>query len=84
MMHNWTMYLNMAIGTVGIILVFLGLFEFVNLVEDIKGLILILVGLTIIIHYVYHLEKKAGISNKIIWVRAIILILVIYLVYYFL
>jgi hypothetical protein len=81
--NNVSLYLNMIIGSVGIILIALGMFKFLTIVESSAGYILTLLGLTITVHYIYHLEKKAGISDKLIWIRAILLILILGGIYYF-
>ncbi|MFN7253543.1 MAG: hypothetical protein ACK4M9_22630 [Anaerobacillus sp.] len=31
---------------------------------------------------IYYLEKKAGISNKLIWIRAVILIIILVSIYF--
>jgi hypothetical protein len=75
---NRNLYLNMILGSIGIILITLGIFEFLIIVKSTTGHILTLLGYVITVHYIYHLEKKAGISEKIIWIRAIILIVIIF------
>lgn len=82
--NNRILYINMIFGSIGIILIALGIFEFLTIVESLAGYILTLLGFIIIVHYIYHLEKKAGISNKLIWIRAIILILILVSISYFL
>jgi hypothetical protein len=69
---------NMILGSIGIILITLGIFEFLITVKNTTGHILTFLGYVITVHYIYHLEKKAGISEKIIWIRAIILIVIIF------
>lgn len=81
--QSGSLYLNMIIGSLGIILIFGGLLKFLEVVENSSGFILVILGLTITVHYIYHLEKKAGISEKMIWIRALFLILILGSVYYF-
>ncbi|QOY35049.1 hypothetical protein AWH56_020410 [Anaerobacillus isosaccharinicus] len=81
--QNGSLYMNMIFGSLGIILIFLGLLKFLEVEANSSGFILVILGLTITVHYIYHLEKKAGISDKIIWIRALFLILILGSVYYF-
>lgn len=81
---NRNLYISMIVGTIGIILIFLGIFEFFTIVESTKGYILMFIGFVITVQYIYHLERKVGLSEKVIWVRAIILILILFIAFYFL
>ncbi len=72
----------MIVGSIGIILIALGIFEFLSIVESTTGYILTILGFMIIVHYIYHLEKKAGISDTIIWIRASILIIILASIYF--
>ncbi|MGM0896626.1 MAG: hypothetical protein ACQEV0_01930 [Bacillota bacterium] len=69
-------YLYVCIGAIGMLLLTFGIFELLELIsiKTAPAFILIVSGLIILVHYIYHLEKKAGISNKLIWIRAIALI----------
>ncbi|KMJ57250.1 hypothetical protein AB685_17780 [Bacillus sp. LL01] len=80
--NNRSLYLNMILGSIGLLLIGFSIFEYLILVEITTGYILTLLGFIITVHYIYHLEKKAGISNKLIWIRAIILILIMFSIYY--
>ncbi|MFS0824674.1 hypothetical protein [Bacillus sp. 1P02SD] len=75
------LYLNMILGSIGIIFITLGIFEFLTIVESTVAYILTILGFVITVHYIYHLEKKAGISDKIIWIRAFILIIIVVSIY---
>lgn len=70
-------YLNMIVGTAGMILLVLGIFEQIFGQESVMGLPLMFIGFSFMIHYIYALEKESGVSNKLIWTRAIILILMV-------
>lgn len=67
----------MVLGSIGIILIFIGIFEFLKVVEIFKALILIMLGLAILVRYIYHLEEKAGLSKKIITIKAVIIIIIV-------
>lgn len=74
---NKNLYTNMIIGFIGLILtiVGIGILIFNPEVENTFTLVMIFFGLSLTVHYIYYLERKAGVPNKIIWVRAIILII---------
>jgi hypothetical protein len=64
------LYLNMFLGTIGTILLLLSgvrysIKEGNNSVED----AMIFFGFILAINYINFLEKKAGISNKLTWIR---------------
>lgn len=73
----------MVLGAIGIVLVFIGTYEFLKVVENLKGLFLIMAGMTIIVHYIYQLEGKVGVSTKTIWIKAAILIGIVLGIFYF-
>ncbi|RXJ04453.1 hypothetical protein DS745_03455 [Anaerobacillus alkaliphilus] len=81
--NNRNLYFNMVLGAIGIILVFIGTFEFLKVVEILKGFFLIMVGMFILIRYIYQLEEKVGISRKTIWIKAVILIGIVFGFFYF-
>jgi len=74
---NRNLYTNMIIGFTGLILtvVGIGILKFNPKVENPLTLPMIFFGLSLTVHYIYYLERKAGVPNKIIWVRATILII---------
>ncbi|TFB14038.1 hypothetical protein E3U55_14740 [Filobacillus milosensis] len=65
-----SLYLNMIFGTIGMILVGLGMIRYFTLIYDIQGYGLSIIGYSLTNGYIFYLEKKAGISNKIIWVQS--------------
>jgi len=67
----------MIIGFIGLIftIVGIGILKFNPEVEHPLTLPLIFFGLSLTIHYIYYLERKAGVPKKVIWVRATILII---------
>ena len=69
--ENKSLYLYMFFGTVGIVLVGLGALRYQVIVSDFdfEGYLFTYLGFTLTISYIYYLEKKAGISNKITRVK---------------
>lgn len=74
-------YFPLSIGAIGMLLLTFGIFEL--FLDDIDmyltpaQFLLPSSGLIILVHYIYYLERKAGISNKLIWIRALAIILVL-------
>ena len=83
------MYLFMLLGTTGTILIVLFDFRYLRYQEkiksdiDIAGNAIIVVGLALTVNYINYLEKKAGISNKLTWLRAIVSIIVVGALFFF-
>lgn len=73
----------MVLGTFGIILIFIGTFEFLKVLENFKALILIMLGLAVLVRYIYHLEEKAGLSKKMISIKAVIIIIIVLSIFTF-
>lgn len=78
------LYLNIIFGSVGLFLVALAATR--NITEGISsgGYTIVLFGFILTMNYVNYLEEKAGISKKITWIRAIISIILLFVVSYFL
>lgn len=74
-----TPYFSFSIGTIGMLLLTFGIFELVigNAGTNPAEFFLPCAGLIILVHYIYYLEKKAGISDKLIWIRALAIIVVL-------
>ncbi|CAG9620438.1 hypothetical protein [Sutcliffiella rhizosphaerae] len=72
-----SLYLNMIIGTIDITLIYFGLIFFIADGQDSYGSTLTILGIILTIQYMYHLEGKAGISKKFIWIRGIIFALIL-------
>lgn len=70
---------SLSIGAIGMLLLTFGIFELVtgNVGTNPAEFFLPCAGLIILIHYIYYLEKKAGISDKLIWIRALAIIVVL-------
>ncbi|MGE7185512.1 hypothetical protein ACQKKK_16375 [Peribacillus sp. NPDC006672] len=64
------LYFNMFFGTIGIVLVGVGALKYQVVMHDLEGYIIAYAGFILTAGYINYLEKKAGISNKIIWLKA--------------
>jgi len=74
----------MILGTIGMIMIGLGVVRYFTLMYDVQGFGLTLIGFAIINSYIFYLEKKAGISNRIVWIQSIICMLTLGAISYFL
>ncbi|MCZ8541897.1 hypothetical protein MKY29_11395 [Psychrobacillus sp. FSL K6-2365] len=77
-----TLYFNMSIGTLGLLIIAVGLFKYVETVGGDSSYTLLGFPLTMI--YLNYLEGKAGISKKILWIKSIIAISLLIIIYIFL
>lgn len=77
-------YINVVLGTIGIIFVGLGTFRYQLLNEDFEGHIISYMGFILTIGYTNYLEQKAGISKKVTWIKAVISIIIFSIIAYFL
>jgi len=68
------MYIFLILGGIGLALVGLGGVMFIE-IDNMKGYLTVICGFLITISYIEFLERRAGISKKIIWVRAIVSII---------
>ena len=80
--NRLNLYFNMVIGAIGTILIVLFEFRYfkyqVEKVKiDITGYAMIMFGCILTMNYINYLEKKAGISNKLTWIRAISSIIIV-------
>lgn len=72
-------YFSLSIGAIGMLLLTFGIFQLVigNMGTNPAEFFLPCAGLIILIHYIYYLEKKVGISDKLIWIRALAIMMVL-------
>lgn len=75
------LYFNMSIGTLGLLIILAGLFKYVEHVGGNSSFALLGFPLTMI--YLNYLEGKAGISKKILWIKSIIAISLLIIIYIF-
>ncbi|NME06706.1 hypothetical protein [Psychrobacillus sp. BL-248-WT-3] len=76
-----TLYFNMAIGTLGLLVILVGLLKYVETVGGNASFALVGFPLTMI--YLNYLEGKAGISKKILWIKSFIAISLLIIIYIF-
>lgn len=77
-----TLYFNMSIGTLGLLIIVVGLFKYVETVGG--DSLYVLLGFPLTMIYLNYLEGKAGISKKILWIKSIIAISLLFIIYIFL
>ncbi|GAA0336028.1 hypothetical protein GCM10008967_28020 [Bacillus carboniphilus] len=77
------LYLNVFIGALGLVLIIIGAYRYVENVGG-TGSYIHFFGFIFTMIYINHLENRAGISKKIIWIRAAVPILTLLVIYYFL
>lgn len=73
-------YLHMVIGTVGLLLIGVGLVKFVEKVGGLDPLYGLL-GYSLLMVYLQYLEEKVGISKKVGWIRFFVVVLVLAIFY---
>lgn len=82
--NNKSLYVKMFLGTIGVVLVGLGALRYLAIMNDTKGYLFTFLGFLLTINYIYYLEKKAGISTKITWIKAAISIILLAIMFNFL
>ena len=82
--NKQALYFNMILGTIGTILIALAAMRYLVEENGSIGYAFILFGFILTIGYINYLEKRAGISKKLTWIRAIISLIIIISFSYFL
>ncbi|WP_419962387.1 hypothetical protein [Psychrobacillus sp. BM2] len=77
-----TLYFNMSIGTLGLLIIVVGLFKYVETVGG--DSLYVLLGFPLTMIYLNYLEGKAGISKRILWIKSIIAISLLFKINIFL
>lgn len=74
---NGLSYIYMIIASIGMVLLAFGLLEYLLLTGSAStpNFLLTFASFFILVHYIYHLEKKTGVSNKVIWIKSVALAL---------
>lgn len=72
----------MSIGTLGFIIIGVGLLKYNETVGG-TGSSFALLGFPLTMIYLNYLEGKAGISKKILWIKSIISIFLLFIIYIF-
>lgn len=75
------LYLNMVVGTIGMLLIGNGLLQHVSISP--QGFCLMVIGYALVNNYIYYLEAKAGICNKLIWIQSVLGVIVLLIIAYF-
>lgn len=73
--------LHMIFGMLGLLLIITGLFQFVSLIKDPLGYILAFLGVSLVVQYIYTLEKKTGVSEAFLWKRFAVIAVLIIIIY---
>lgn len=68
-------YFNMILGIIGNIFIAIVTMRYLVKEYDVIGYTITLFGFILTTSYISYLEKKAGISKKFTWIRAIIVLL---------
>ena len=68
-------YIHFVIGTVGLLLIGVGLIKFLETVGGLDPLYGLL-GVSLTMIYLGYLEEKVGMSKKLGWIRFIVVVLV--------
>lgn len=77
-------YIYMIIAAAGMLLLVFGLLEYISLggSKSKASFLLTFAGFLILVHYIFHLEKKVGISDKVMWIKSGLLILSLFIFVY--
>ncbi|MEK4131154.1 hypothetical protein NYE67_16050 [Solibacillus sp. FSL W8-0474] len=78
------LYFYMISVTIGITLIAMAIIKYIVEVNEPKGYLIIILGFVLTFNYIIYLEKKAGISKKVIWVRNSLYIVLVGSFIYFL
>ncbi|MBR3118693.1 hypothetical protein [Oceanobacillus profundus] len=82
--NKQALYFNMTLGTIGIILVAIAAMRYLIKENDNLGYAIILFGFILTVGYINYLEKRAGISKKLSWIRIIVSSILFLIFTYFL
>ncbi|MEH7236684.1 hypothetical protein [Bacillus sp. JJ1562] len=77
-------YISMFFGGVGTIFVLFAAIHLFDISGFTTGYFLAFFGFLLTVNYINYLESKAGVSKKATWIRAILSIIVVLIVSYFL
>ena len=71
----------MIVASIGMVLLGFGLLEYVLLVGNpsTPNFLLTFGSFFILVHYIYHLEKKTGVSNRVIWIKSLLVVLSLFI-----
>ena len=78
------LYFYMISVTIGTVIIALAIIKYIVGVNEPKGFLIILLGFLLTINYINYLEKKAGISKKIILIKNSVYMVLVGCLTYFL
>ncbi|RIW34635.1 hypothetical protein D3H55_08965 [Bacillus salacetis] len=70
-MKDKGLYTQLVIGTIGMVMIGLGIIRYFTLLYDSQGYALSLIGYAFTNGYIFQLERKAGINKNVIWIQSI-------------
>ena len=63
------LYFYMISVTISFTLIAMAIIKYIVEINEPKGYLIIIFGFVLTFNYIIYLEKKAGISKKVIWIR---------------
>lgn len=78
--NKFALYFYTCVGALGLILLTVTIIKYYETLEVSSGYLIPFFGFILTFYYINYLERKAGISKKVIWIRAITTIIVILLI----
>jgi hypothetical protein len=70
-MKDKSLIAQMILGTAGMTMAGLGIIRYFTLLYDAQGYAMSMIGYAFTNGYIYQLERKAGISKRMIWIQSI-------------
>jgi hypothetical protein len=78
--NKFTLYFHTFVGALGLILLTVTILKYYETIEVSSGYLLPFFGFILTFSYINYLEKKAGVSKKVIWIRSISSIVILLLI----
>lgn len=71
----------LIVASIGMVLLGFGLLEYLLLVGNpgTPNFLLTFASFFILVHYIYHLEKKTGVSSRVIWIKSLLVVLSLFI-----
>ena len=81
--NKFSLAINMVFGTIGTILIVVGIMMMIEIDHPIRyGHLIAIFGFSLVMTYIYYLEGKSGISTKHRWIRLITTMIGIIVLYF--
>lgn len=77
---KFTLYFYMCAGSIGLVLLIVTIIKYYETIEVSSGYLLPFFGFILTFSYINYLENRAGVSNKVIWIRSISSIIILLLI----